>query len=352
MGDFMRKNNNSAVKLCSTCVLNINSSDIPSENNRCVHCKNFSDYKSNMKCKAKIMKKTLENQIKEIKKTAKNRKYDCLVMLSGGKDSTMALYLMKKKYNLRVLAFTQDNGMIPQQAFNNMKNACDILEIDWVIYKPAFMKKVYRWILIHKVKQSLCRYCGPIMFNSAPVYAKNNNIPLVIGGLTKGQSDRDPAKKALWVVNTTTLRKLFRDIPEIKHAGIIEEETKDFYKKHNIIFSSPWIGEIYNAKKNQEILSKKLKWKETPLSYPKHSTSCLLNLLQVILLRKYHGYTLYDCEEATLINFDETTRSQAIDTLDYDIDIPTVKSCLKNLDLSLKDVGLTEQELKKYSHFK
>ena len=44
------------------------------------------------------------------KTKAKNKKYDALVPLSGGKDSTYVLYLALKKYGLNVLTYTFDNA--------------------------------------------------------------------------------------------------------------------------------------------------------------------------------------------------------------------------------------------------
>jgi len=47
-----------------------------------------------------------EKELKRIFEThkAKKGKYDCIVPLSGGKDSTYVLYLCKVRYGLNVLA--------------------------------------------------------------------------------------------------------------------------------------------------------------------------------------------------------------------------------------------------------
>lgn len=48
--------------------------------------------------------------IKILNKTKGKHRYDCLVMCSGGKDSTAALYFMKERYKCNPLAFTFDHG--------------------------------------------------------------------------------------------------------------------------------------------------------------------------------------------------------------------------------------------------
>ena len=39
--------------------------------------------------------------------------YDCLMAYSGGKDSTYTLWILKKKYDLRILALTFDQTSHP-----------------------------------------------------------------------------------------------------------------------------------------------------------------------------------------------------------------------------------------------
>ena len=64
-----------------------------------------------------MMKKFEENSkpletdfLKVINKYKGKHKYDCLVMCSGGKDSTSSLYYMKKRYNLNPLALTSTSS--------------------------------------------------------------------------------------------------------------------------------------------------------------------------------------------------------------------------------------------------
>ena len=60
------------------------------------------------------------------KKRGKHR-YDCLVMCSGGKDSTAALYFMKERYKMNPLAFTFDHGFEQSDALQNVRRAVDKL---------------------------------------------------------------------------------------------------------------------------------------------------------------------------------------------------------------------------------
>ena len=74
------------------------------------------------------------------KARSKKRTYDCMVPFSGGRDSTMVLYLCTRVYNLRTLAFTFDNGFASEQARKNMEVAVNKFDVDFLRYKPRRSK--------------------------------------------------------------------------------------------------------------------------------------------------------------------------------------------------------------------
>ncbi len=53
----------------------------------------------------------------------KGRRYDALVPLSGGKDSTYCLYLATRQFGLQVLAFTFDIRRILQKVDEKRRSA-------------------------------------------------------------------------------------------------------------------------------------------------------------------------------------------------------------------------------------
>jgi tRNA(Ile)-lysidine synthase TilS/MesJ len=70
-------------------------------------------------------------------------RYDCLVPLSGGKESSYVLYVLVKDYNLKPLVFTLANGFQHPDAVNNIENLVDQLGVDLLIYRPN-MKLFYK----------------------------------------------------------------------------------------------------------------------------------------------------------------------------------------------------------------
>lgn len=71
----------------------------------------------------------LKKIVDKIKKAGRNKKYDCLVGVSGGKDSSYALVKVVE-LGLRPLVVHFDNGWNSDLAVQNIKNLCTILKLD------------------------------------------------------------------------------------------------------------------------------------------------------------------------------------------------------------------------------
>src|SRR5687767_9521767 len=71
--------------------------------------------------------------------------YDCVVPLSGGKDSVYLIHKLKNDYGLRVLAHTTDID-IGEVAWANIRRAVDKLDVEHVVYRPSvdFYRRLFR----------------------------------------------------------------------------------------------------------------------------------------------------------------------------------------------------------------
>ena len=121
-------------QICSKCILDLTVPEIFFDNDGvCNYCK-INDEIMLEYPEGSVGEKILSETIEKIKKNGKGKKYDCLIGISGGTDSTYTLYLMKKM-GLRPLAVHFDNGWNSDIAVENIKNATNILGIDlytWV----------------------------------------------------------------------------------------------------------------------------------------------------------------------------------------------------------------------------
>lgn len=80
-------------------------------------------------------KNKLEAIISEIKEEGKEKKYDCVMGVSGGLDSSYLLY-MGYKYGLRVLAIHIDDGFDTEISKNNIRKLIEKTGFDMVTVVP------------------------------------------------------------------------------------------------------------------------------------------------------------------------------------------------------------------------
>lgn len=118
-------------QICTNCVMDTTDSKIIfDENGVCDHCNN---YYNNLlpnwhpdERGAKELKKILE----EIKSYGKGKKYDCIVGLSGGVDSSYLLYMAVEKWGLRPIVLAVDTGWNTDIAKNNINKIVNGLQVD------------------------------------------------------------------------------------------------------------------------------------------------------------------------------------------------------------------------------
>lgn len=95
----------------------------------CNHCH---DYDSNIRHRVfsgDAGRRALAEKVEEIKNAGRNKKYDCIIGVSGGVDSTFVAY-QTKQLGLRPLAVHLDNGWNSELAVNNIHEALKRLQID------------------------------------------------------------------------------------------------------------------------------------------------------------------------------------------------------------------------------
>jgi tRNA(Ile)-lysidine synthase TilS/MesJ len=118
-------------------------------------------------------------------------RYDAVVGLSGGKDSTYVLLQMVKKYNLQVAAVTFDNGFLTDFAKESINNTVRVLGVDHYYYKPDWKihRKFYK-LAIQKMGNP-CTACSLAGYFLAIKECSANQIPFFIHGRTPYQMYRN-----------------------------------------------------------------------------------------------------------------------------------------------------------------
>lgn len=169
------------LKICSKCLLPSTLSGIIFDDKGvCSHCR---DYERNFSEWEKIRERKEKELIQIFEKAKKmNRPYDCLVPLSGGKDSTYALYLATKVYKLRTLAVSLDNAYLSDLAKKNITAALKSCSADHIMYTISRKNNEELFSVFVKQIGDLCNACMREINYAIELAQKSFNIPLIIKG--------------------------------------------------------------------------------------------------------------------------------------------------------------------------
>ncbi len=117
-------------------------------------------------------------------------KYDCIVTLSGGRDSSYALLRLVKDYGMKVLAVNYENPFTDPQAKKNVENAVKKLKVDLVrfelknrIHERIFRNGVTAWLRRPSpaLVPMMCVACKNLWLEILKI-ARRYDVSLVISG--------------------------------------------------------------------------------------------------------------------------------------------------------------------------
>ncbi len=288
--------------------------------------------------------------LKILDKHRGKQKYDCLTMLSGGKDSTAALYYIKERYKLNPLVFTFNHGFVPDEHINSARHTVEKLGVDFLWFETSFMKDMFRKIVETKSKVVVCGVCSLWYMLKTYEIAAMFDIPIIISGWTKGQTtgskksvlskcacDQDPEEYSQMSSATREfMEKHVKTDPRYADFPASMEEVlttaKKKFKSRATVLSPHWFVPV-GADEYVKVIQEKLDWKYPEKSYPKKSTNCEMNFLASALAEKNFGYSHYTIEMSNMIRLGIVTREEAIELLKMDFDPKILDEILAKLNL-------------------
>jgi len=351
------------VKRCNVCILPETYPGIEfDENGQCNYCTYFKASEKIRESLRENLKEEFYDLIKESKK--KSGEYDCIVCYSGGKDSTFLLMELKEKLNLKVLAYTLDNGFLSEKTFENISKMTKQLDVEHVMFKPDedVINKIFRDVLTRKIVypkeitailSPLCAVCQGMILAHAYRLSKEKEIPIVFIGFTPGQypdvsyENFVKSKSCIYFSESVhkddppDIIKIIRD-PIDENSG---EEAEKYYLKSQYVEKGekyPHVLFPFHSvfKYDEEEIYKTIKkrgW-ENPTDTDKCSTNCLINTLGNYAFVKQYGYHPYVAEISSMVrkgvlSCEDAMKLEKIDENSY------------AMRLSMKKLGLTKKNI-------
>ncbi len=143
--------------------------------------------------KMRINWKKREEELVKILEDAKRKSpntYDCIVPISGGKDSTYQLHVLTKVYKMKVLAVTFSHNWFSEVGKQNLQNSLDKFNVDHIMFTPnrSLVNKLAKCSL-YKIGDS-CWTCHAGVGSFPLSVAVKFRIPLMIWGESVAEAGR------------------------------------------------------------------------------------------------------------------------------------------------------------------
>lgn len=338
MDNVIQAHQDKQFTFCNKCLLPDNFPNVDFDDQGvCHHCREFEGFKTHVE---KYFKTPDDFELVINKHRPKtetgnedDRPYDCLLMFSGGKDSTYVLYKLVDM-GLKVLTFTFDNGYISDSAFENIRRTNEALGTDHVVGKAEHMNHVFVESL--RTNYNVCHGCWHALNTYAAKIANNKKIPLVLSGLSRGQifemrleglfqagifEEQEIEEKLMM------FRKAFHSkenrFSRILNAGLEEEAVEpiqfiDFFRYYDT--STKQIRQYLDAKG----------WVQ-PVDTGFCSSNCLINDAGIYVYLKEQGFHFYAAPLSWDVRLGVLPREEGLKETGFNMDVNQVDQILDEI---------------------
>lgn len=330
---------------CLRCVMDTTDSEIVfDDKGYCNHCSDYFEKTSKLVYQGEEGEKKLKTIVEKIKKAGKKSKYDCLIGISGGVDSSYVA-LIAKKYGLRVLAAHMDNGWDSDDAIKNIRNAINSLGLDYESYVLDWEE--FKDLQLAFLKASVPEAETPTdiaILGALHSIAAKYKIKYIISGgnyATEGILPKSWHYDAKDLKYIKSIQKKFGNIKlrNFPTFGFTKEIFYKIFKRIKIIYLLNFSS--YSKNEAKDVLIKELNWNNYG---GKHHESFYTKFIQSYLLFVKFGIDYRRATFSTMICAGEISRDQALNeihnTLPYDInEIENDKKYIcKKLNISMDEL--------------
>ena len=336
-------------QICTRCVMDTTDPDIVfDENGVCNHCTNAIErlkqppYGLPPKEKEAALNQLIEN----IKTAGKGKKYDCVIGLSGGVDSSYLAYLVKQ-WGLRPIAVHLDNHWNSEIAEQNISNICKML---------GFKEKrvVINWEEFKDLQLAFLKASTPDseipsdngIFAALWDTAKEHNIKYILAGYNASSESILPRAWAQGYFDKTYIKAVHKQFGTVTNLSfhILSNENILINRRIHKIELVPTLDYVfYDKEQAKELITKELGWKDYGR---KHGESIYTRILQEYILPVKFGIDKRKAHFSSLIVAGQMTRDEAIKRLSQPL-YPDEQSVQQDIDILCNKFEITKEDFEK-----
>lgn len=324
-----------ANKVCTRCLMDDTVKGIAfDEKGECTFCKIHDDLERKFPLNDEAPQK-LQTLVEKIKQDGKGKKYDCIVGVSGGRDSTYTLH-NAVKLGLRPLAVHFDNGWNSEIAVQNIKNATNILGVDlhthvadWEEFKD--LQRSFLFASVPDAEVPTDWVIFSVLFAEAAQY----NVKYIVHGHSFRTEGTTPLTwtymdgKYVQDVQRKFGKLKLKSFPNMSMTKYI---YYSLFKKINQIRILYYYQ--YNEREVLRVLEEELGW----MNYgDKHHESKYTAFFQAYILTRKFNIDKRKLHYSAKVRNGQLTREDALDVIKkdpYTGGMESLDYCLKKLDLS------------------
>ncbi len=337
-------------QVCTHCVMDTTASDIKFDmNGVCNYCSEFMTKSKDIIFQDPVAKQLeLDAFIKKVKAAGKGKRYDCVVGVSGGVDSSWVL-VQAVKLGLRPLAVHMDNGWNSELAQHNIANLVQGLGVDLhthVIEWGEYKKLMQAFFDADVIDVELLYDNAMLGVNYQQ--AIKHNIKYILAGTNQATEGMRMPPGWNWFKydkkNIKSLAKNFGSI-QIKTFPIIG--TVD-YLWYRLVSRVEWTSFLDMMPFNKFEALKQLSAEYNYRPYPyKHYESIFTRFYQGYILPNKFGVDKRRLHLGTLVSAGQMTREEAMEGL-KGIAYLTEDELERDKQYFLKKMGWTPHDLEVY----
>jgi N-acetyl sugar amidotransferase len=336
------------MKRCTRCIKPETETDITFDENRvCSECKNIEiKNKVNWTEREAMLRKLLDHY------RGKTKPYDCIVPMSGGKDSSFQLYMVKKVYKMNPLAVTFNHMFFIETRKQNLENTLRTLGVDHVMFSPNI--RVFKKLIPKSLEGygDVCWHCHNGIGSFPLRVAIQYETPLMIWGEPQSEAGILDTYNEIHIADARFFEVYLKKGIGNEHMlgdgitmyDLAPYQYPPFKQLERIRFKGIFLGDYIpsNVTKQVELIKREISWQEADVENSpsrSYNVECKIGGIHDYLkyIKRGHGRTVDIFSKA--IREGRMKREDALRLwAKYDANRP------KSLDWFLPWVGISENE--------